>query len=607
MDVDDPKALEGGMSRHMSTFSTATTLKATDTFPNTRAPLVASNPNKKGEALIPVSTKAPVVGDAYYVGSIYQHQHATASDEKDGPYLRYIKLLSKRWPRLKYLADFVDAGTAPKKAVNLVHSDVFERQRRVKVAVVDFSQPQAIAHRVCVNGAELQEELGVAQTARAPEELRCNRLFIVEDLSSTTIELLGSMLDIDPAFFRGHLEDHTWFNIKDEWVEMPELQSQAAGKLFTSLRYMEPRFFEDSDESQRAIDQTGEWNVIRRIDFEGQVKSGANAWWEDSPHQVGLLRRKVSIWSKKDENGWKGVILVDPSLADGLPLWNGYGRLDSPPSMSHIDEATHPETSPALLHMLVSRVQSLSKEEHGKLQEDPEYVVSQIYPLVLGEILVTLQYTFTGLFQIEWHLDSERHRKAEDIEVSLNMLHKWQRRLPFYVSWIQDAIMALEARYSLNPMAMTASPAQNTHNTASLTNTWQEDLRGDLMGLLGRLRTLQGRADKIMEMAVSILSVEESKKAIEESRNVSRVSYLAFVFVPMTFVTGFLSMNDEVHSRNPIVYCVLFGVGVPLSVFAFILAVYWVKIMDWIRTPGNPGVMTSNGSEIHRKKKGKGY
>lgn len=39
------------------------------------------------------------------------------------------------------------------------------------------------------------------------------RLFVVEDLSRSVIEALGSKFDVDPSFFREHLVDYVWYNM----------------------------------------------------------------------------------------------------------------------------------------------------------------------------------------------------------------------------------------------------------------------------------------------------------------------------------------------------------------------------------------------------------
>ena len=135
-----------------------------------------------------------------------------------------------------------------------------------------------------------------------------HRLIVLEDLSSGLIELLGSHFDIDPRFFRGHLEDHTWFNTKDPWVELPELDSDVKRRSYFNLRYVQARYFENDLLSQAAKRQAGSFNVLRRIDLEGSAESGTVKWWDGTGGSVGLMRHKASLWvrSRKDNDAWIG-------------------------------------------------------------------------------------------------------------------------------------------------------------------------------------------------------------------------------------------------------------------------------------------------------------
>lgn len=279
-----------------------------------------------------------------------------------------------------------------------------------------------------------------------------------------------------------------------------------------------------------------------------------------------------------DNSRTTGVILVDPHVGAGHPLWNGYGRLSSPPGLNDPEPDSRQLADMGLFEALTSTIAGLSPRDRDRLAADPEHVTSHVYPFIFAEVLVTLEYSFTGLFQIEWLLDSQRTRKLDDLETCIDSLHKWQRRLPFYVEYIQDSITALEGRYH---QALSAERNAAGTSAAAAASCWQAGVRRDLGSLLARLQVLQLRADKIMQMAVAIISIEESKKAMLESRNMGRITYLAFVFVPMSFVTSFLSMNEDLSQRSVIVYCVFFAVAVPLSLVAVMLALYWNRIMQW--------------------------
>ena len=184
----------------------------------------------------------------------------------DNPYLKHVKYTSTRWPRLRYLAEYMDASTVPKKKQFLTFEEELERRNRVRVAVLDIA-PQG--HLVRSNYEDLRSLRNAMRTFKGQEDRQNARLFVVEDLSSAVIETLGFHLDVDPRFFRSHLEDHTWFNIMDEWVELPELRNSVDKRSYISVRYVQPRFYQNKESINKAKQETGHFNVLRRIDAEG--------------------------------------------------------------------------------------------------------------------------------------------------------------------------------------------------------------------------------------------------------------------------------------------------------------------------------------------------
>lgn len=54
------------------------------------------------------------------------------------------------------------------------------------------------------------------------------RLWVVEDLSREVIETLGAHYDIDPSFFREHIVDYVWYNIRQCYSPRPQLSKRKA-------------------------------------------------------------------------------------------------------------------------------------------------------------------------------------------------------------------------------------------------------------------------------------------------------------------------------------------------------------------------------------------
>lgn len=253
----------------------------------------------------PPQTSEPL---EYFIGDIYDRYDALSDgnwpgdDPGNGPYLRKIKYLARNgWPQLRYLADFLDCSTVPIKGKVLVPEDRAERCSRCHVAIIDLLRNDNLRIREFHAVEELSRYI-----ESDPWEDKCGntRLFVVEDLSTSVIELLGGMFNLDPNFFRSHISDYTWFNLRDPWYEHPTLPSRASASPFFTLRHIRPHYFRDTASAERARRRVGGYNVLRRIDFD---KSHS---WADRPGScVGSVRSSTSCYIRPREEadqGWLG-------------------------------------------------------------------------------------------------------------------------------------------------------------------------------------------------------------------------------------------------------------------------------------------------------------
>jgi len=111
-----------------------------------------------------------------------------------------------------------------------------ERVSRCNVTRLDFGSDGQVSKKSCDSSTSLLEALKDDDVGESSEEKRELRLFVVEDLSRDVIEALGSKLDIEPAFFREHILDFAWYNIRDREQDPPKLRSMARKERWVQLR-----------------------------------------------------------------------------------------------------------------------------------------------------------------------------------------------------------------------------------------------------------------------------------------------------------------------------------------------------------------------------------
>ena len=181
------------------------------------------------------------------------------------------------------------------------------------------------------------------------------------------------------------------------------------------------------------------------------------------------------------------------------------------------------------------------------------------------------EYVNTRLGQIEWEIElGLSNLYAQDFDHTLKTLLIWRRRMPIYHAFVERSISRISTRY------------KSSSDTTPF-DSWQ-DVLTNLADILHRLEILHCRADKIMAVSMAVTAREESKKATQESRAITRVSYLAFVFVPLSFWTSFFSMSGEFPVTT---YWIYAAVAFPISACALCALVFAGRISGlWRKMSG---------------------
>ncbi|KAF2811968.1 uncharacterized protein BDZ99DRAFT_569903 [Mytilinidion resinicola] len=76
-----------------------------------------------------------------------------------------------------------------------------------------------------------------------------------------------------------------------------------------------------------------------------------------------------------------------------------------------------------------------------------------------------------------------------------------------------------------------------------------DGLEQDFKHLLAQAEELHIRCNDAITLLLSSVSISESKKAIEQAKRVGKLTFLAFIFVPLSFTTSFFGMNVKEFSK----------------------------------------------------------
>ncbi|KAI1865904.1 uncharacterized protein JN550_008162 [Neoarthrinium moseri] len=470
------------------------------------------------------------------------------------PYMQHVKELSGAWPHLRYLAQWMEVTTSPVKWKQFKQlgprKDFYrnERAARTKVAVVDFSPDGTVEVLPTI-----ERSSNLCETLQEGQPSGVNRLYIVEDLSRDMIEHLGKELDIDPLFFREQINDYWWYNTRDPWVELPDLDVVARERSFFRLTYVQPRYFKEKDSFLKAKLQAGKFNVLRRLDDDSEHK----ALFDNDNAIVALVRSKASLWIKprmNDEEGnFTGVLLVDPSITEGHALWNGYRPFWNSPSYSDRRDGYPKRQKETLFDDLLFWIRHMSPQDVVSINTNPKAMMYRMTQVICSDWLLLNRYIMARLGQIEWELErADLRPDANSIDASLAKLHTWRRRLPLYRNMVDDTQHKL------------FDDIKDGH--VDCISKMQKDFEIVSKGF----DDLYGRTERIATVATAVTAIEENRRAVDQNRAVTRLTYLAVIFAPLSFISSFFSMTEDLSSLTNTIW-IYFSVAIPVSIVAFLL------------------------------------
>lgn len=167
-----------------------------------------------------------------------------------------------------------------------------ERLRRTHVTQIDFRQGCEPEKHEFVSSSALEQALNEADTA---ESVPNARIYIVEDLSTKVIEAFGSRFNIDPHFFRSHVNDYMWNTVAGDAVERRDLDVVCRRRSHFMLQYLRPRYYRNTSEFEWAVEQAGRFNVLRQLDSDRSREYLMN----DAGAAACLMRAKLSFWTQR--------------------------------------------------------------------------------------------------------------------------------------------------------------------------------------------------------------------------------------------------------------------------------------------------------------------
>jgi hypothetical protein len=272
-----------------------------------------------------------------------------------------------------------------------------------------------------------------------------------------------------------------------------------------------------------------------------------------------------------------GIILVDAADSDSFvaagrkitlrsqPFQGGYEDFLDPPSFSSqvVDDG------PQRRSLLEDLVYYWEKHTPSRFNaQTPDLLSLAYYPLriVAAEWASYIEVMKHSIKQYEYSTDSILEIQAfTKLESDLLALQVWGRRCLQTLQKIRSVIKFVKTCKSKEPK-----------------NDAFEMIVEDYEHLAALADTYGRRLETMVPVVTSLVQIADTRRSLKEATNITRLTNLALLFVPLSFVTGLFSMNDGVSAHGLKLY---FAVAVPLCVvvFSFARLLPFINIEELLR------------------------
>jgi hypothetical protein len=465
------------------------------------------------------------------------------------PYLRKVKELSSSFPTLIDLAEWMDSGGwgwGP----YLGTTKWEERCNRTNVTLLEYVDGQHPTETSVTAAKDLNNLLEATALSSTPEATSSPplRVYIVEDLSQQVIELLGSRFAIDPLFFREQVGDLDYCT--SPIPPVPSVGSKH--RQWLSLRHVRLRQF--GLHNSPPLTSPGAWNVTRTLRL--------------SHENVSIIETNTAIWLGKDKrchDTFVCIVLVDPPMNQGSPLWNDRTNWLSMPDLDTIPSPLPFKHSDSLYRDIVqfSIAYPLSKSLNSTALRGRQGFVNPAIYTICSDWLLLCRYIKKGLVDIEDIL--LQHKDDGSIRWIFN------HYIPYIDTWHHQIHIFREMVLETLDQALPAASTLSTPLVPYPVGDALADTIPDFKHILRTLDELQGRIDRIADRITAKMQYEAARESLNESHNLARLTWLAAIFVPLSFVSSLFSMADDVSAMKG-TFKTYFAAAIPVTIMSLLVA-----------------------------------
>ncbi|CAJ2506353.1 Uu.00g004830.m01.CDS01 [Anthostomella pinea] len=498
------------------------------------------------------------IGDAYD-DKLYETLSEDWREDDPQPYLKYVREASADWPHLRLLADFMEVGTVPQRWKDIRPEE--PKPKPEPVRVLDYDDTSEVKMKEIHSADRLRQSLRDGLSPGAAVKFR---LYVVHDLSRDVIEALGQELNIDADFFRSHIVDYAWYNVRDRWRDPPVPELVGRRRNWLQMRYVTARYFDSSAEFEDATKEAQGFNVLRRPDDDLSNR----AWWDKNGAIVAITRCRATYWlppNHAQAGSSIGVLLLDPTVKHGKPLWGGRRNCRQTPTPRSFAERAPLAGESLKPNLFFDDFMHWATHTEAFLTpstSNAHVPMQTLLHLACSEWQTMCDYIKTRLCQIDLEVvkpekfATDRHSKH-----ALEKLHMWRRFVPLYREMVDETLRHV-FRFPCQPpppmdtitvpavppasapvsvgQQRTTTPPKGTKHHHPITA-----YEADFLTIRAALDEYQQRIDRLTAVVTAVMTIEDARRGLKDNHNIGRLTFLATFFIPFSLVAGIFSMQQD--------------------------------------------------------------
>jgi Mg2+ and Co2+ transporter CorA len=273
------------------------------------------------------------------------------------------------------------------------------------------------------------------------------------------------------------------------------------------------------------------------------------------------------------------VLLLDPTIKAGVPLWYGYRNWEETPGMAEPTPAGPPRDS--LYNDFIywaKRPGAFRTARSNNSASNTHIPIQALLHIICAEWLTIADYIKTRLGQIEWEISFPEDflDKHSDIDVALKKLHVWRRLVPLYREELNETLQRVFRFPCHSANLISGGNGFNQcqcalQQSAPVKAGSISAFRDDFTRALSYMEEYQQRIDRLTSVVTAIISIKDSRRSQQDNRNVARLTWLATFFIPLSFVATLFSMQSDVTLLED-TYKWYFAAALPLATLSLGLA-----------------------------------